>query len=209
MQNFILPTGSLRLNTAIKTNVANALESLRTQFSGAAAPSNPIAGQLWLDTSTSPPMLKQRDDTNSVWYERGFVGSDLRHQLVADGLTGSLSATTTAYAGSARGPGKVKRLVLLSDTASTSSSGNEWQVGLSKCPAASPGSPVELFSGTVGTFTALGGVGGGAEFVADAAYVLTPDQNLSLADLDVLKVTMTKVGTATTLTNFRAVVEVV
>ena len=209
MQNYTLPTGSSRLNTAIKTHVANALESLRSLFSGASAPSSPIAGQFWLDTSTSPPMLKQRDDTNSTWYERGFVGSDLRHQMVADGLTGSLSATGSAYAGAARGPGTVKRLVLLSDTVSVSSSGNEWQVQLTKYPASAPGSPVELFSGTVGTFTALGGVGGGAEFAADAAYVLTPDQNASLADLDVLQVTMTKVGTATTLTSFRAVVEVV
>lgn len=208
-QDYSLPTGSTRQNVAVKTNIANALEALRTCFSGSTAPSNTTGGMFWLDTSSSPAVLKMRDAGDSTWHILLTLGSDQRYQLIADGLSGSLSATATAFAGTARGPGTVKRVILLASNASSSSSGNEWTVALTKYPNSAPGSPVQLFSGTVGTFTELEGVGGAAELAADTAYVLTPDQNATLADLDVLEITMTKEGSATTLNDFRAIVEVV
>lgn len=128
-------------------------------------------------------------------------------QLASPWDVASLSATTTVKLGVAPRAGTVKRLVILCETASTSSSGNEWQFSLLKRTVASPGSTVAMFTTTVGTFTSLSGVGGGAEFVAHKAYVLTPNQNASVGDLDVLELTMTKVGTATTLANVRAFVE--
>jgi uncharacterized membrane protein YfcA len=78
---------------------------------------------------------------------------------------------------------------------------------LNKRTNASPGSTVALFSATVGTFTSLVGVGGGAEFVAHKVYELTPNQNATVAAKDVLELTLTKLGTATTMTNVRAWVE--
>jgi len=63
-----------------------------------------------------------------------------------------------------------------------------------------------LIGSAFGTETALGGVGGGSDFVADKLLVFTPNQNASVADTDVIELTLTKVGCATTLPDFRAFV---
>lgn len=72
--------------------------------------------------------------------------------------------------------------------ATADSSGNERQFALQNVTQA-----LALFSGTVGTFTTFGGVGGG-NLTADTAYWLFADQNQDLADGDVLTFTVTQVG---------------
>jgi hypothetical protein len=99
-------------------------------------------------------------------------------------------------------PCRIEAVRLISDTVSVSSSGNEWQFGLRNITAG-----VELFSGTVGTFTALGGVGGGAEFAVNTSYRLTTNQNKDLLANAVLAWTMTKVGAATTIARLNLRVE--
>lgn len=205
-QAYVMPIASTDfLNAAMVTAIPNAFEALRSLFSGASEPSAKIAYQLWADTTSG--YLKIRNAANTDWVKLAPLALGVSAQVSLDTLVASLSATTTTKVGIAPRAGTVKRLILLAETASTSSSGNEWQPMLKKYPNSAPGSPVNLFSGTVGTFTALGGVGGGVEFVAHKALVFTPNQNQSLADLDVLELVITKAGTATTLTNFRAVVE--
>lgn len=208
-QDFDLPTGTDRLNVAIKTKIANALEALRTLHAGTSAPVTPGTPMLWLDTSTTPPMLKMRDVGDTTWFELMSISGGQHQRLEAVALAGSLSATATGFVGSVPKACIVKRIVLIASNASSSSSGNEWQLQLTNYPALAPASPVTLISAACGTFTALGGVGGGAEHVADAALSYTPNQNTTLADLDVLELTLTKVGTATTLTDFHAFVEIV
>lgn len=184
------------------------LEALRTNFSGGSAPSSPapLTGQFWVDTSAG--WLKMRDAAGTAWVKVARLSVDQVLQLSSEAWAGGLSASKTDFIGSAPRTGTVRRLVLISDTLTASSSGVEWQVQLRKYPASAPGSPVDLFSATVGTFTALPGVGGGDDFVANAALVFTPDQNANLADLDLLELVLTKVGSATSIVNFRAVVEV-
>lgn len=208
-QNFTLPTGSTRANVAIKTNIAEALEALRTLHSGLTEPASIVADMLWLDTSTTPPVLKLRDTGNANWIDLLSVASSITTPLTATSFTAALAATETAFAGIAPRAGTIKRLVLLSGAATTSSSGNEWQPQVTVYPNATPGSPVTCFSATVGTNTALGGVGGGSDFVADQALVFTPDQNATVADLDAIEITMTKDGTPGNLADFRAFVEIV
>lgn len=206
-QTFQLPGNLDDANQAITVLLAAAVESLRSSFSGATAPTSPtpVAGQLWADTSTG--YLKVRNAANSAWVAIARLSTAALQQLAIDGQA-SVSATLTQKFNGYALAGTVKRLVVLCETASTSSSGNEWQFQLKKYPNSAPGSPVNLISATVGTFTALGGVGGGAEFVAHKAYVLTPNQNLTVAELDVLELVLTKAGTATTLVNVRAFVEI-
>lgn len=194
------------LNVLILGTIPNALDALRTLFSGSSAPASPSAYQLWADTSTG--LLKQRNAANNAWNVLMPMGIDARQQIPSQWDVASLSATTTKKLGAVPRACTVKRLLVLCETASTSSSGNEWQFTLNKRTNASPGSTVALFSATVGTFTSLGGVGGGAEFVAHKVYALAPNQNNTLAIDDVLELTMTKVGTATTLTNLTAWVEI-
>lgn len=206
-QTFQLPGNLDDANQAITVLLPTAVESLRSSFSGASAPTSPapVAGQLWADTSTG--YLKVRNAANSAWVAIARLSTAALQQLAIDGQA-SVSATLTQKFNGYALAGTVKRLIVLCETASTSSSGNEWQFQLKKYPNSAPGSPVNLISATVGTFTALGGVGGGAEFVAHKAYVLTPNQNLTVAELDVLELVLTKAGTATALTNLRAFVEI-
>lgn len=205
-QTYQLPAGTDKASTAIKTHIANALEALRSIFSGASEPASPVAYQLWADTSTS--LLKIRNSANNAWLVLGTLqGSSGIYVPSSEFQVASLSATTTLKLGAAKQAGSAVRLCLLCDTASTSSSGNEWQPMLRKRTNATPGTPVNLFSATVGTFTALGGVGGGVEFTAYKVLAFTPDQNATLAADDELELVLTKAGTATTLANFMAWVE--
>lgn len=206
-QTFQLPGANDDANQSLTVLTPACLESLRSCFSGAVAPSSPavVAGQLWADTSTG--YLKVRNAANSAWTPIARLSTSTLVQLAIDGQA-SVSATLTQKFNGYCLPGTVKRLIVLCETASTSSSGNEWQFQLKKYPNSAPASPVNLISATVGTFTALGGVGGGAETVAHKCYVLTPNQNLSVVDLDVLELVLTKAGTATTLVNLRAFVEI-
>ncbi|MBL8752278.1 MAG: hypothetical protein JNK15_03170 [Planctomycetes bacterium] len=206
-QTFTLPGNLDDANQAITTLTPACLESLRSSFAGTTAPTTPapVAGQLWADTTTG--YLKVRNAANSAWVPFARLSTSTLLQLAITAQA-SVSATLTQKFNGATPAGTVKRLLLLCETASTSSSGNEWQVQLKRYPNSAPGSPVNLISATVGTFTALGGVGGATEFVAHKVLVFTPNQNLTCADLDVLELVLTKAGTATALTNFRAFVEI-
>lgn len=205
-QSYTVPSGTDKLSTAIKTNIAGCLEALRSLFSGSAEPASPVAYQLWSDTATS--LLKIRNAANNAWLVLATLqGSSGVYVPSSEFQVASLSATTTAKLGAAKQAGSAVRLCLMCDTASTSSSGNEWQPMLRKRTNATPGTPVNLFSGTVGTFTVLSGVGGGVETVAYKVLEFVVDQNATLAKDDELELVLTKAGTATTLANFMAWVE--
>jgi hypothetical protein len=207
-QSFDLPLGTDRLNVAIKTKIADSLEALRTVHSGTTAPSSTAAYMLWMDTGTTPAVLKQRNSANSDWIKVSSLSGSPTRRLQGAPVS-SLSATTTIWLGPVTYACTAVRLIVFSETASTSSSGNEWQLQVENYPFSDPTTPVDLISATVGTFTTLTDVGGGAEFVANQALVFTLDQNLTLADKDILKVEITKAGSATTLTNFHAYLEVI
>lgn len=208
-QTFQLPTTLDDVNQGSTVLLPACLESLRSSFSGATAPTSPapVPGQLWADVASG--YLKVRNVANSAWVPLAPLSANAVLQMPTLWDTvASLSATQTQKVGAAPRAGTCKRLLLLCDTASASSSGNEWQPMLRKRTAAAPGTPVDLFTAAVGTFTALGGVGGGAEFVAHQVLEFVANQNQALAKDDVLELVMTKLGTATTLTNVRAWVEI-
>jgi len=207
-QSFDLPVGTDRLNIAIKTKIADSLEALRTLHSGTSAPTSTIASMLWMDTSATPPILKVRDTSNAAWINVMSIGAAPTRRLSGSPIA-SLSGTSSIWLGPVTYACTAVRLLVFGETASTSSSGNEWQFQVKKYPHASPGSPVDLINGTVGTHTTLSGVGGGTEFVADKVLVFTPDQNLTMTDKDVLELVVTEAGTATTLVNFHAYLEII
>jgi len=53
----------------------------KTVFIGAASPGTAYDGQIWVCTSSDPPLVKVRDDTNSVWLDHHSV----RYETVASG----------------------------------------------------------------------------------------------------------------------------
>lgn len=208
VQNWSPPIGTDSANTAIKTKLVDMAEALRSLHSGAVEPSSRIPYMWWADTATG--WLKLRNAANTDWIEVMPLAQARRLQLAeADWLVASLSATRgPTKLAIASGAGTVTGLIIVGETATTSSSGNEWQFALQKRPKSAPGSPVQLFSGTVGTFTNLGGVYSGGDLAAHEAERLAPNQNATFVDLDVFELTVTKVGTATTIANFRALLEV-
>jgi len=204
-QNWNLPpAGTDYANVVLKTTFPDAMESLRTCHSGAAAPTSPVAYMLWADTTTG--YLKIRDGANVAWIRVAPLATESTYTMASD-LVASMSATTTFRCGAALRAGTLRRLLVVGETATTSTVANEWRFQVTRYPASAPGTPVNCISANVGTYTALGGVGGGAELVAFGAYLLTPDQNTTVAETDVYTVTATAVGTPTTVANVRMILE--
>jgi len=174
----------------ITTDVPNNFEALRSVFSGASAPASPVTYQLWADTTTG--LLKMYN--GSTW--KVLFGLNVpASRIDACDHFAALSATAQVTFFTAAEAAEIIDISLLSDTATTSpDASNEWTWSLRNVTQS-----LELFSGTVGTFTALGGVGGG-ELAVETAYHLVVDQNGTIAADDVLRFTATKVGTATTIT---------
>lgn len=207
-QNYSMPPlGTDFVHTVLKGTIPDAIEALRTCFSGATEPSAKTPYQFWADTTTG--FLKIRNAANTAWITLLPLAADRVIVPPTEFLVASMSVTTTKKLGTVPHACTAKRLIVVCDTASTSSSGNEWQFMLRKRTNATPGTPVNLFSGTVGTFTALSGVRSpAAEFVAYKAAEFTPNQNATLEKDDLLELVATKAGTATTLVNVMAYVEV-
>lgn len=61
---------------AFRADLNNQLLALGTLQSGNSAPSTTYQGMLWLDTSTSPSTLKQRNDGNNGWVTLGTLSTN-------------------------------------------------------------------------------------------------------------------------------------
>jgi hypothetical protein len=199
-QTWTVPVGTDSAKASIKTMLPSMLESLRTEHSGATEPSSMVAYMLWADTSTG--WLKMRNAANTGWIKVFNFAADFVLPLPGTQFNiASLSATIIARLGAVLRAGNVLGIKIVCDTASSSSSGNEWQVSLKKRTAAAPGSTVNLFTATVGTFTSLSGVYTGGDLVAFKVATFLANQNSTVVADDALELTMTKVGTGTTLVN--------
>lgn len=195
------PAGTDKAGTVLKTVIPNALDALLTEFSGATAPTTTYAYMRWLDTANG--WLKRRNAGNTAWDILGPITGLARSEFRVEFL--AVSATTRKRVLSVAQGFYVERITLLAAAATTgSSSGNEWKVRVYNETAAN-----DLFSAQPGTFTAVGGVGGGAELAANTPFVLTPNQNDTLSAGDVLSLELTKVGTPGTspLTEIVALVQ--
>jgi hypothetical protein len=188
----IPPQGTDRAGELLKTDLPAALESLRTMFAGAAEPTTTTAYMLWADTGNSE--LKQRNAANTGWVTLGPLLGMLSRQVVRAELL-SLSATTARLLWAPPVGFTVTRLLLLSDTTTTSTAGNEWTFSLTNKTDAA-----ELFATDPDTVT-------DGDLTADTAYPLIPDQNLTLDPDDVLEFTATKAGTATTVSQLVVILE--
>jgi len=94
VQNATFPT--------VRADINDNLAALFTQSSGASAPSVTIAFQPWVDISSSPPVWKVRNSSNSAWITVGVldpagfkVGGTTP---IANGGTGAITATAALAA---------------------------------------------------------------------------------------------------------------
>jgi len=201
-QSWTLPfVGSDFVNQILKTDVNDFADALRTLHSGSSEPSSMVGLMLWADTTANK--VKQRDAGSTAWADLWRIGQPANRVIHDSGEVGTVSASVNIFANTGDSARTVERVVILSSAGSTSSSGNEVTFQLRNLTQS-----LNLFSGTVGTFTALGGVGGGAEIVASTAWILLPDQNATIAQDDVLELQITYVGAPTaTLTRFKFQIE--
>lgn len=198
MQSWLMPVAGDVWDTALATLLPNALKTLRSCHSGPSEPTETVAYMLWADTTAG--LLKLRNAANSAWIVLGPLG-DQWFQRVPVGEALSVSASRSIYLPPSRVDVTVKKIVLVTDTVTSSSSGNEWQYELENLTQT-----LDLFSTTVGTFSA-GDVGGGETAVA-TPYELVPDQNVELNAGDVLELRLVAVGTVTTFGRISAFLDV-
>ena len=164
-----------------------ALESLRTVFSSGSAPAATVAGMLWWDTTNK--VIKQRDSADSAWVV--FAAAGVKNNVYSRAIRiGGLAASDNFFGDCPIGNVKITDVVIISDTATAGSTGgNNWAVQLRNMTAA-----VNLRATAWDTNT-------DAEIGADAATIITLDQNQDVAANDVFEIQITKNGTPTDLTS--------
>lgn len=170
-QTYQLPNDNTTRRAALVTDIPNALEALRSIFSGDSAPANPVAYQLWMRTTDKA--LLQRNSLNSAWVVQK------RREVVIQ--LGALAAKTWRCL-RADVPIVIASLTLLPSTTTASSVATTKEFTFM---AKNQTQTLNLFSATPSTATSVGGVGGG-ELAADVGKVLTPNQNATLAVGDLL-----------------------
>ena len=81
---------------SVRADINDNLAALFTQSSGSSAPSVTVAFQPWVDTSSSPPVWKVRNGSNSAWITvgvldpAGFNAGGIT--AIANGGTGAITA---------------------------------------------------------------------------------------------------------------------
>lgn len=175
-------------------------DSLRTLFSGATAPTDPVAYQLWADTTNK--LLKQRDGANAAWVVLAPLAANAGRgeKSIAPG---ALAAATWRFSAMAAAATIVRVGIVPNATTATSAAGSkEWTFLLRNKTQAS----AALFSATPSTATVVSGVGGG-EMTDGTVYWLTANQNANVAAGDVLELVVGKVGTPTAVSEVQVVLD--
>lgn len=83
---------------AFRADLNNALAAIVSNNSGASAPSTTYAYQYWVDTSTSPATLKQRNSSNNAWVTIGQLDT-ANLGLIPAGAASIVNADVSASAG--------------------------------------------------------------------------------------------------------------
>lgn len=156
---------------------------LRSSFRGTSAPNDPIAGEVWDDTTTG---TRKKYD-GSAWHVMGPL--DLSPILASVVLMGTVNATKTVTIFITQEQAVITSVALYHRTSTTSDGSNYWTIDIKRDT-----DDASLFSTPPTT--------NGADFVAKTAKVLTPTQNTSITTAGKgLALLLTKTGSATDLTD--------
>lgn len=183
--------------TAIVTRIPEALEALRTQFSGSSFPTNPVPHQRFAHTVDK--LIYERNSANTDWLVVGPLGGNSGRVVVAHRLGALAAGTFRAMVAPA--PLRIVRVGLMPSANVAASSGNEWRWRLRNQTTG-----VELFSGTVGTFTVLAGVGGGA-LTADTVHWLVANQNQNVLEGAALQFIVEQTGSPAAVADFSLTID--
>jgi hypothetical protein len=146
---------------AVRADINDNLAALYSQSSGNSAPTTTVAFQPWVDTSSSPPVYKIRNATNSGWITIGVLDTNFEVGGITPIANGGTGETTASAAINALVPSQTGNAGKFLGTDGTALS---WLVAAS-------GASVQVFTSS-GTYTptasktsylvfAVGGGGGG------------------------------------------------
>jgi hypothetical protein len=101
------PIPSSQLVSAFRGDYNNMLTAILSSFTGPDAPPQLFAGMLWVDTSVTPKLLKQRNTANTAWITRGQVDVDFGGALALAGgtMAGAIDMGGFAVTNLAQGSG--------------------------------------------------------------------------------------------------------
>lgn len=178
-QTYSIPVSRNESPDTIFGNVEDALDSIVSCFSGATAPSSPVAGMLWFQTTLG--VCWQRNAANNAWRPVSVT-----HNRIATDV--ALSGGEVFYAAPPFSGGYLLQAALTSDTATGSSSAgvNDWEFQIVNVTDS-----VNTMSATWKTSD--------AEILSTAVYLIAPDQNQAFANTDKVSFNVTKTGSPTSL----------
>ena len=177
----IPPPGTQAQSVALETTLPNALNALRTLFSGASEPTTTIAYMLWADTTNG--LLKQRNAGDSDWEILGPLALSLARKTISLRLPDSkLAAGVDLLLFQADRACFVNRVGVLTDTATSSDGSNHWLVQIANLTA---GNDLRVAAYNTNT---------DGDFAADAANWIALDQNQLIAANDVLRFEFSQIG---------------
>jgi hypothetical protein len=90
VQNATFPT--------VRADINDNLAALYSQSSGNSAPAVTVAFQPWIDTSSSPPVKKVRNGSNTAWITESILDPAGIVTAIANGGTGATTATAALLA---------------------------------------------------------------------------------------------------------------
>ena len=108
---------------SVRADINDNLAALFTQSSGSSAPSVTVAFQPWVDTSSSPPVWKVRNGSNSAWITvgvldpAGFNAGGVT--AIANGVTGAITAALALAALLPSQSGNAGKALVTSGSAAT------------------------------------------------------------------------------------------
>lgn len=188
-QTYQTPSTTDPLHLEVTETLPARDDALRSLFSGASAPSSPVAYQLWADTTAK--VLKQRNAANSAWLDIAPLNDHVHVQLVFR-ASGALAAEALQLPVPQACVVEKVQIVPSGATSTSVAASKEWTFMLRNVTQA-----VDLFSATPSTATTVGGVGGGGELAANTVKDLSANQNQAAAAGDVLRFTIAAVGSPT------------
>jgi len=157
-----------------RADLNNVLSAVVTQNSGTTEPGVTFPGMLWLDTSTSPPILKQRNQANDAWVTAtaalGLVIGTTVQPFDADTAKTDVAQNFTAP----------QRSALLTDN------DGSFDLAARQNFACTPTGAVTL------TFTGQSsGISGSVIFVNSSNYVVTAHANTKITAADLTRLSAT------------------
>lgn len=177
-QNYQTVSAAYALSVLNGSILPDNFAALRSNFSGATAPSDTVAGQSHVNTADAVKQV--RNVADDAWLNE--------HQFAIPILSGAVSGTLTRYLPLPWGC-EFESLRVISDTATSGSDGsNNWTFDVYNITDSQ-----SLFSSVPTT--------NGGELAVDTEVTYAADQNHTIQAADVLELRVTRNGTGTALSS--------